>query len=152
MGKLAWNDPDHVFGGDGDSYTLMAVASWKIFDGGASWARLSRSRREEAAAKAQKLGYEQKVEFEIREAGQAIEEARARLAVTAEAVGAAERAHTILEERFAQGVARMTDLLDAETMLNETRLRELEARFEVQKSLRGYLFVVGLSPVPEVIQ
>lgn len=152
MGKFAWHDPDHVFGTSGDSYAVMAVASWTIFDGGSSWFRLSRSLREEAAARAQKLEHEQRVQFEVREAKQAIAESRARLGVATDAVAAAERAHAILEERFGQGVARVTDLLDAETMLNEARLRELEARFEVQKSVRTYLFVTGQSPVPEVVQ
>jgi outer membrane protein TolC len=43
----------------------------------------------------------------------------------------------------------MTDILDAETMVNEARARELQARFGLQRSLRALNFAAGLPPVAE---
>jgi len=79
-----------------------------------------------------------------------VEESRARLGAASSAVTTAERALSILEERFGQGIARATELLDAETMLNEARARELNARFDLQHSLRTLNFAAGVPPVTEV--
>lgn len=78
-------------------------------------------------------------------------EARARAEVARGAVTQAEKALTILEARFEQGVARITDLLDTETMLDDARVRELNARFDLQRATRTLDFAVGLPPVPEVL-
>jgi outer membrane protein TolC len=66
------------------------------------------------------------------------------------AVAQAEKALSILEERFGQGVARITDLLDTETMLDEARVRELNAGFDLRRAARTLNFTIGLPPVPEV--
>jgi outer membrane protein TolC len=57
---------------------------------------------------------------------------------------------SILEDRFAQGVARITELLDAETLAHGARVREAQARFDVQRAVRTVRFAEGGDPVPEV--
>jgi outer membrane protein TolC len=144
-----WNDAQ-PFGGSGDSYMLVARAEWNLWNWGQTRARVTRSRSEHFSAAEGRRAYQDQVEFEVREAWQAIEEARARRTVTAGAVGAAERALTILEDRFAQGVTRITDLLDAETMAHEARVRDTQAAFDLQRALRALAFTIGQDPVPEV--
>jgi outer membrane protein len=151
LAKYSLND-DHLFGAHGKSYTLMAMARWSLFNGGQSWARLARSRHEAAAAHEAWRSHHAQVELEARQAYQAVAEARARRSVASNAVGAAERALAILEDRFNQGVEKVTDLLDAETMLNEARLRDLQARFDLGRAVRALDFTTGSSPVPEVAQ
>jgi outer membrane protein TolC len=128
----------------------MAMARWDVWNWGQTQARVSRSKSERAAAEEAGRAYEQQVELEVRQAWQEVEGARARLAVAEEAVARAERALAILDDRFDQGVARVTDLLDAETMLNEARARDLNARFDLDRALRTLSFATGLPPVPEV--
>ncbi len=147
--KYALND-EKIFGDHGTSTTLMAMARWNVWNWGQTQARVSRAKSERSAAEESKRAYGQQVEFEVLEAWQGVDEARARLHVASEAVARAERAMAILEERFGQGVARVTDLLDAETMLNEARARELNARFDLDRSIRALNFAIGLAPVPEV--
>jgi outer membrane protein TolC len=65
-------------------------------------------------------------------------------------VGQAERALQIVEDRFDQGVVRIADVLDAETALDDARVRELDARFDLQRARRSLAFASGLPPVPEV--
>lgn len=149
LAQVSLND-DRLFGSHGRSTTMMAMAKMNIFDGGRSWARIARSKQEEAAARASHRGVEAQVEFETRQAFHAVREARARGSVARGGVSAAERALVILEDRFGQGIAKVTDLLDAETMLNEARLRELQARFDLQRAIRTFHFSTGSSPVPEV--
>jgi outer membrane protein TolC len=148
-GRLDWND-DSAFGDHGDSYTLMARAEWNVWNWGQTQARVARSKHEAKVASEARRAYADQVEFEARQAWQAVEEARARCAVTGDAVGAAERALSILEDRFAQGVARMTDLLDMETMAHEARVRDAQAKSDLQIALRTLAFATGGDPVPEV--
>lgn len=149
MGKYALN-ADQPFGGDGDSFTLMAMARWDVWNWGQTGARVSGARAQHVAAQQAQRGHDQQVEFEVRQAWQQIEEARARQAVASGAVAQAEKALSILESRFEQGVAKVTDLLDAETMLDDARVRELNAGFDLRRAARTLDFAVGLPPVPEV--
>ncbi|MBD3163388.1 MAG: hypothetical protein GF346_12965 [Candidatus Eisenbacteria bacterium] len=47
-------------------------------------------------------------------------------------------------------MAKTTDLLDAETLAHETRVRETQALFDLQSAIRTLWFATGSSPVPEV--
>jgi outer membrane protein len=149
MGKYALN-ADNVFGDDGDSFTVMAMARWNLWNWGQTRARVSGARSSHVAAQQAQRGHDQQVEFEVRQAWQQVAEARARYAVATGAVAQAEKALNILESRFEQGVARVTDLLDAETMLDDARVRELNAGFDMRRAARTLDFAVGLPPVPEV--
>lgn len=147
--KASWND-DTLFGGSGNSTTLMAAARWRVWDWGKSYAGLSRARQERTAAEETRKETAAAVEFDVRQAWQGVQDARARLVVAGAAVGSAEKALNILEDRFTHGVSKVTDLLDAETMLHEARLRELTARFDLQRAIRTLYFATGRPPVPEV--
>jgi outer membrane protein TolC len=149
VGKYALN-ADNVFGRDGDSTTLMAMARWNLWNWGQTGARVSGARSAHVAAQQAQRAHDQQVEFEVRQAWQQVAEARARWDVARGAVAQAERALDILDARFAQGVTRVTDLLDAETMLDDARVRELNAGFDLRRAARSLAFTVGQSPVPEV--
>ncbi len=149
FGKYSLND-SRFLGSHGSSFMLGASARWTLWNWGGNYAGLSRSLRERTAAEESERGYREQVEFEVRKAWQDVETARARRDVASAAVASAGKALTILEDRFSQGVARMTDLLDAETMFNESRLRDLQARFDLQTAIRTLRFAAGGSPVPEV--
>jgi outer membrane protein TolC len=146
--KGAYTIADDTFLGDhGRSYSLMAVARWDAWTWGRTSARVARGRSEERAASERERAYRQQADFEILQAWQSLDESRARHEVALRGVASAERAATILEDRFQQGVARVTDLLDAETSEHEARVREAQARVDVQRSLRRLLFATGDDPV-----
>jgi outer membrane protein TolC len=151
VGKYAWND-DRFLGFNGESYTVFAVARWTPWNWGETQARIGRSRGARAAALQAQRAYNQQVEFEVREAWQSVGEANARHRVATRAVTAADRALAILEDRFAQGVARLTELLDAETLAHEARVGEAQARFDLQRAIRTVRFATGENPVPEIAE
>jgi outer membrane protein TolC len=151
VARYSLND-DRPFGGNGDSYMLMAMARWDVWNWGQTRARVSGARFQHIAAQQAQRSHQQQVEFEVRQAWQQVAEATARAEVARGAVAQAEKALAILEARFEQGVARITDLLDAETMLDDARVRELNARFDLQRATRALDFAVGYPPVPEVSQ
>ncbi len=147
--RYSWND-DRPFGGHGGSYMLAAMAQWQVWNWGQTRARVSRSRSDYQSALESQRSYRDQVAFEVRQAAQGLEEARARHEVSVGAVRAAERAMSILEDRFSQGLARMTDLLDAETMADEARVQETQSRYDMEKAIRTLRFATGLPPIPEV--
>jgi outer membrane protein TolC len=149
--RYSWND-DRLFGSHGESYMLTAMAQWQVWNWGQTRARVSRSRSDYQAAMESQRSYREEVEFEIRQAAQGLEEARASHEVSQGAVRAAEKALTILEDRFNQGLTKMTDLLDAETMAHEARVQETQTRYDLQKAIRTLRFSIGLPPIPEVSQ
>ena len=150
VARYTLND-ERPFGDSGDSYALMAMAQWNVWNWGQTRARVSGARFQHVAAQHAQRSHQQQVEFEVRQAWQQVAEAKARAEVNRGAVGQAEKALSILEARFEQGVARITDLLDAETMLDDARVRDLNARFDLQRAARTLHFAVGLSLVPEVL-
>ena len=92
---------------------VAAMARWNVWNWGQTQARVGRSRAEHAAAQQAQRAHRQQVEFEVRAAWLAVDAARARHDVAAQAVTSAERAAAILDDRFGQGVAKITDVLDA---------------------------------------
>ena len=151
IGRYSLND-DKIFGANGESYALMAVARWNILDWGQTRAQVGGAKARYAAAEQSHRAQLQNVEFQVRQASLQADEARARHDVAVGAVDQAERALHIVEDRFAQGVVRIADVLDAETALDDARVRELNARFDAQRALRTLAFATGLPPVPEVTQ
>jgi outer membrane protein len=149
--RYALND-DKLFGTNGDSYTLAAVAQWKALNWGQTRARVTRSQSEHRAAQASQRSYEQQVEFEVRQAWLGLQEARASHAARVSAVRAADRASSILGDRFEQGLAKVTDLLDAETLADEARVREAQSSTDLQRAVRTLRFAIGLPPTPEVVR
>jgi len=148
-GKYAWND-DRFLGFGGESGTLMAMARWTPWNWGQTQARVTRSRAQQTTAQQALRGERARVEFEVRDAWQTVGTAQARQRAAARARTAAERALTILEDRFGQGVARITDVMDAETQAHDARVREAQAEFDMQIAIRTVRFVTGGNPVPEV--
>jgi len=151
VGRYSLND-DKIFGSNGESYSLMAVARWNVLDWGQTRAQVGGAKARYAAAEQAHRAQIQSVEFQVRQASLMAEEARARHDVALGAVTQAERALHIVEDRFGQGVVRVADVLDAETALDDARVRELNARFDAQRALRTLAFATGLPPVPEVVK
>lgn len=149
VGRYSLND-DTIFGSNGESYALMAVARWNVLDWGQTRAQVGGARARQAEAEQARRAHLQSVELEVRQAWLQADEAGARHEVALGAVSQAERALSIVEDRFEQGVVRVADVLDAETALDDARVRELNARFDLQRARRSLAFAAGLPPVPEV--
>jgi outer membrane protein TolC len=151
VGRYSLND-DRIFGSNGESYALMAVARWNVLDWGQTRAQVGGAKARYAAAEQARRAHLQSVEFDVRQAWLQAAEADARLGVASGAAAQAERALRIVEDRFEQGVVRVADVLDAETALDDARVRELNARFDLQRARRTLAFAAGLPPVPEVTE
>jgi len=121
---------DQLFGSNGDSTTIVALASFDIFDGGRTRAAMAAARAEAEAGRADVDRFAEGVRLEAKQAYETAAVAVERRTTAAAALDAAAETVRIVEERFRAGVVKTTDLLDAATARREAEMRELVARAE----------------------
>ncbi len=129
VARRDYND-DSLFGTGGTSTAFMAVAGVDLFSGGSHRAAAAAAAAELEAARREVEQFEHGIRLEVRRAWEQAVTARDRHATAVAARAAAAEGERILEERFAKGVARTIDLLDAVTARREAETRELVARAE----------------------
>jgi outer membrane protein len=139
---------DTIFGSNGHSGSVMAVAKIDLWGGGAGTAARTAARHEAVSFAADVQRFEEGVRLEVQQAWLDLATARVRHATATSALAAAEEGLRVRESRFKQGLDKMIDLLDAETALREAETRELVARYDVALGAHRLKYVSG-APVIE---
>lgn len=139
---------DSIFGSNGHSGTIMAVAKINLFGGIAESKSHKAAELDTVGFEADIRRFEEGVRLEVRQAWQDLETARARHATAVDVLAAANEALRVREHRFKQGLDKMVDLLDAETALREAETRELVARYDVALSTYRLHYVSGATLIP----
>jgi len=124
-GELYGNKP---LGSTGTSGSIMAVATWNVFQGGADHAAAVAAREDARAGREDVARFADGVRLEVRQAYEEARTAVARHETAQKALESAREAERITEERFRAGVVKTLDLLDATTARREAETRELVAR------------------------
>lgn len=138
---------DVLFGANGRSGAVMAMASVDLFSGGRHRSAQAAAESELEAGRQQIAQLEAAVRLEVRDAYERAVSARERHRTALSAQQAATEAERIIGERFRQGVEKMTDLLDATTARREAQTRELVARADAH--LAGLALAVSSGRRPE---
>lgn len=146
QGSYDWYD-DTVFGLDEGSYSIKAGLTWNIFRGGSDRARFAKARHEARAWGEDVARFQEGVRLELRQAWGDYRTARLSREAAAQALEAGRENLRVTEERFREGVARMIDLLDAETALREAEVRELVARYDSHMAAFRLRHAAGLDIV-----
>ncbi len=141
---------DQIFGANGRSGSIMAVAKIDLLGGGAGTAARTAARHETASFEADVHRFEEGVRLEVRQAWQDLATARTRLETATSSLAAAREALRVRESRFKQGLDKMIDLLDAETALRESEMRELVARYDVALETYRLRYVSGATLIPSM--
>jgi outer membrane protein TolC len=118
----------HLDAGQG-SYLLGVGLRWAAFDRARAF-RISSAEAHRVASVASSRAVEDSVLQEVEQAFHDAAVAERSLAVNREAQGAAEEARRISAERYEGGLLPLTDLLDVETELMNTRLSGISALYE----------------------
>jgi outer membrane protein TolC len=139
---------DQIFGANGHSGTIMAVAKINLFGGIADSKARKAAELDTAGGEADIRRFEEGIRLEVRQAWQDLDTARARHATAENVMAAANEALRVREHRFKQGLDRVVDLLDAETALREAETRELVARYDIALSTYRLHFVSGATLIP----
>ena len=141
---------DTIFGANGHSGTIMAVAKINLLGGIADGQARKAAEHNTTSFEADIRRFEEGVRLEVRQAWQDLETAKARHTTAQDVLAAANEALRVREHRFKQGLDKMIDLLDAETALREAETRELVARYDVALSTTRLHFVSGATLIPSM--
>lgn len=128
-GTAGWYD-DSPFGTAGHSWTAGASLTWSLFDG---YQQIGKAEQAEAELQGAEIALEQKAlenEVEIKVARRDLRSARERIGQARRAVDQAQESLRIRSDRYEQGLAPTTDLLQAEATLAERRLAYLRALYQ----------------------
>jgi len=144
MGRYYADDDSGGFEADRANWTVAAVMTWDIADGG----RRSAGRNEAEAAvqelEARRRSLVRAVELQVHQAHLELEEAAARLDVAQANGERAEETLALVKARYEGGSMTVTGYLQAETDRTESQVRAIRARYDVKKSTAALGHVLGL--------
>jgi outer membrane protein TolC len=132
-----------LLGSSGRNWTAMLSVSVNVFDGLGSASRVRRALAGEERAAALVEGFEAQVALEVRMAHAELAGALARGEAARSAAGEAEEAMQIARDRYENGLATLTDLLDQETALTSARARAAQADFDRRDAEAALLLAMG---------
>jgi outer membrane protein len=113
---------------DRDTFATASIGfEWAIFDGGQIRSRAASLRASQQATAQRANDLRSKIELGVRQAWLGVEEARARVDVTREAVTQAEENLRITREQYEAGLSTSTRVLEAETLRVQSVLNRDEA-------------------------
>jgi len=109
------------------SWDVSLVAQFNIFDWGGTHYKISNSKHQYMQMEEGKALLKNGIILEVTQACFELEEAQKRLTATEEAIQQAEENYRVTDEKFKQNMATNTDLLDANTMLTQTKINHITA-------------------------
>lgn len=134
--SYAMHDEDLPFGSDAGSWAVRGALSWEIFDGLRRRHTSARTAAAALAAGERAREGRRRALLARDEAGRRGEEARARLEAARAMEDEARESHRLVRERFEAGLSPLTDLLGAQTAVDQIR-------FELIQAESRYLLALG---------
>ncbi|MDR3390621.1 MAG: TolC family protein [Sulfuriferula sp.] len=129
MLRQDWNDERMGF--SANSYTVGGTVSWTAFDGGVTTAIVARARAAQDETAAKLAQAEAGIAYQVKDARRKANEAEQRLAARQLAREQAEEAATLVDKRYANGVATITEQLGAQAQLDKTRADVVAAEYDL---------------------
>lgn len=137
---------DQGFIEDGNRFSYMAGLSveWKAFDGLGTQARVRQAEAEATATRQALRKTRLGLSLEAQQARIRVEDANERLGVTEKEIALAEESAELTRDRFEEGLAISTQLIDAETALTAARVRRAESEVERLIAIAALRKALGL--------
>jgi outer membrane protein len=144
-------DQRRLFGTSGDSYTVMALLNFNLFNGLTDLAKVRETRAKEAQARDLKRDLEDRVRHQVTEAILNLKTAQARLQVAETAVAQARESLRLIRLRYESGLTILVDLLTAEDAAKNADLSRVAALFDTYLAQAGLDLALGTisGPVAE---
>jgi outer membrane protein len=143
FGSMDWNHGWEM-DGSGNGYTAGVLLQWDLFDGRMTRAKVSEARANLEAARELERKVRLAVNLEAEQARLDLQQAQERLRVGEKSVAQAEESLKLTQDRFAQGMALTTQLVDAQTALTAARVRRADAEADVQIATAALRKALGL--------
>lgn len=140
---------DDTFGLDNKSFSVGAAVRLNLYSGGRDQEQI-RAAQHDANEREQRLeALLQQVRQEVREAYYALNEARARVGISADNAGKAQRTVDLVRGRYGEGRTILIDLLQAERVLVEARSERLAAALDLALAAASLQLAGGALALPE---
>jgi outer membrane protein len=120
-------DYGSVTGGDGKSYTAGVLAQWDLWDGFSTRAKVREANANLESSREEQRKLRLALDLEVEKARLDLKAADERLAVSSKTVEQAAESASLTRNRFEQGLALSTQLIDSESALVAARVRRAEA-------------------------
>lgn len=130
-----------------NAWFVGAQLSWNIWEWGSSYYAIDAARARVRQVEAAETRAEEGLRLETMQADIELDTATAQLRVAHTTVTQAEQNLEIVERRFEQQAATSTDVLDAQALLQATRVRETSAEYGVLRAQVRWRRTRGLDPV-----
>jgi outer membrane protein len=144
-------DQRRLFGSSADSYTVMALLNFNLFNGLADLARVKETRAKETQARDLKRDLEDRIRHQVTEAILNLRTAHERLKVAKAAVAQARESLRLIRLRYESGLTILVDLLNAEDATKNAELSRVGALFDTYLAQAGLDLALGTisGPVAE---
>ncbi|MFA5170014.1 MAG: TolC family protein [Sulfuriferula sp.] len=129
MLRQDWNDPKLGF--SANSYTVGGTISWTAFDGGVTTAIVARAHAAKDEITAKLAQAEAGVAYQVEDARRKQDEAEQRLSARQLGREQAEEAANLVNKRYTNGVATITEQLAAQAQLDKARADVVAAEYDV---------------------
>lgn len=129
---------------DGKGTTVGVMVKVNLFEGGSGIARMKEAKTGHYAFMQQIADKRQEIKTEVREAYFGLEAAMSRVETAKKRIETAKESLNITEKRFAEGLAKITDLLDREVDLKQAMLSLAFAEYETIVQKAALLFAAGI--------
>ena len=145
-------DQRRLFGSSADSYTVMALLNFNLFNGLTDLAKVRETRAKETQARDLKRDLEDRVRHQVTEAILNLKTAQERLqAWPRRPVAQARESLRLIRLRYQSGLTILVDLLTAEDATKNAELSQVAARFDTYLAQAGLDLALGTisGPVAE---
>ena len=140
----SWEEDNQTFlTRGGNNWTAGVSLNFNIFDGGANRARLAAARYRQSQAQAEVAQMVAAVKLQVREAYLNLTTAQRRVEVSRQAQSEAEESLRIIQNRYTEGLATITDLLQVETAHTNARKNYLNALSDYRLSYAALELATG---------
>lgn len=135
-----WND-DEVFGFGASNYLFGLQLSWNLFDGGKTLGKVHQEKAQLEKTELLQEHYIAQSNLELNKAKRQLNDAFQNVQLTQLAVEQSEESLRITTNRFEQGLEKTTELLFAETQLQEKELAYSKALFDYNYAIAYLKFL-----------
>jgi outer membrane protein TolC len=136
-------DQRRLFGSSADSYTVMALLNFNLFNGLSDLAKVRETRAKESQARDYKRDLEDRVRHQVTEAIQNLKTAHERLKVAKAAVVQAREGLRLIRLRYQSGLTILVDLLNGEDAAKNAELSQVAALFDTYLAQAGLELALG---------
>jgi len=146
FGEVFSADDTAPWNKENSSWMVGVRASLNLFNGGEKLYRLRKSRIARLKVKEYEERAKKGIAFEVSRAYYDFLSARKRVELARAAISSAQESLRIVEKRYRNGLATMTELLDTQTALNQARSNYVAALSAYRQAVAEVYYAAGILP------